>query len=93
MSWRPFVSVLIMICTALGLVFAKMEKRRLGYSLLILSRAEARMKDEKRKSQLVLAKMTRPQRLQLVAQSRLTFRKPTLGQIVQMTDQGIALRQ
>jgi len=40
-----------------------------------------------------LAKITRPERLQALAQNRLTLKKPGIGQIIQMTGQGIALRQ
>lgn len=70
-----------------------MEVRRLGYSVLKLSREERQMRDKERVQVIQLAKMTRPERLQSVAQNRLTFKKPESGQIIQMTEQGIALRQ
>ena len=89
----PFISVLIAIATLFSIVFCKMEVRRMGYSVLKLSREERQMRDKERLQIITLAKMTRPERLQAVAQNRLTFKKPESGQIIQMTEQGIALRQ
>ncbi len=89
----PFLSVLILIATLFSIVFCKMEVRRMGYSVLKLSREERQMRDREREQIIMLAKMTRPERLQSVAQNRLTFKKPESGQIIQMTEQGIALRQ
>jgi cell division protein FtsL len=92
-GWAPFVSVIFIVVTLLTVVFSKMEVRRIGYSLLVLSREEVRTKDESLRTQITLAKMNRLERVQSVAQTRLTMRRPELGQIIQMTDSGIALRQ
>jgi hypothetical protein len=40
-----------------------------------------------------LAKATRPERLALVAESRLTLRRAEKGQIIHMTESGLALEQ
>lgn len=92
-NYAPFLSVGMVVLSLFCLVFCKMEVRRLGYSVLRLTRAEGQMRDLERERQMQLAKLTRPERLQAVAQSRLTLRKPEAGQIIQMTSRGIALRQ
>ena len=65
----------------------------MGYSVLKLSREERVLRDQERVQTIQLAKMTRPERLQAVAQGRLTFKKAESGQIIQITEQGIAFRQ
>jgi hypothetical protein len=92
-DFAPFASLMVGVACLFCMVFCKMEVRRMGYSVLKLSRAERQMRDHEREQLVQLAKITRPERLQAVAQNRLTFRKPGLGQIIQMTEQGIAFRQ
>jgi Sec-independent protein translocase protein TatA len=92
-EFAPFVSVMIVICTLFSLVFCKMEIRRMGYSVLKLTREERKMRDLERQQMIQLAKITRPERLQAVAQAKLTLKRAEAGQIIQMTDRGIALRQ
>lgn len=70
-----------------------MEVRRLGYSVWKLSREERRVRDFDRDLQIQLAKATRPERLADVALNRLTLRQATKGQIIQMTESGVALEQ
>jgi hypothetical protein len=89
----PFLSVLIIIATLFGVVFCKMEVRRMGYSVLKISRDERKSRDHQRHREIVLARVTRPDRLQTVAQNRLTLKRAETGQIIQMTDRGIALKQ
>jgi len=89
----PFASILIFVACLFCVVFCKMEVRRMGYSVLKLSREERQMRDQERLQLLQLAKITRPERLQEVAQHRLTLKKPGSGQIIQMTEQGVAFRQ
>lgn len=92
-EFKPFLSLLIIVATLFGLVFFKMEVRRAGYSVLKLAREERRVRDQQREQLVQLAKILRPDRLQSVAQTRLTLKKAESGQIIQMTDQGIALKQ
>ena len=90
---KPFLSVLMIISSLFVLVFFSMEVRRVGYSVLKLSREEKQLKDENRHQMIKLAKITRPERVQNVAESRLTLKKAVSGQIIQMTEAGIALKQ
>lgn len=92
-EFAPFASLLVVVASLFFMVFCKMEARRMGYSVLQLTRMERQMRDHEREQLVQLAKITRPERLQAVAQNRLTLRKPASGQIIQMTEQGIAFRQ
>lgn len=89
----PFVSVAIIACALFFIAFAKMEVRRLGYGILKQSREERSLRDLERDAVIRLAKATRPERLASVAESRLTLRRAEKGQIIQMTENGVALEQ
>jgi hypothetical protein len=96
LNWQdlaPFVSVAILALALFFLAFSKMEVRRLGYSVLKFSREERSLRDLERDAVIRLAKATRPERLALVAESRLTLRRAEKGQIIQMTENGVALEQ
>ncbi len=90
---KPYLSIFIIITFLFSIVFLKMEIRRIGYTDLKLSRDEKRSRDQSRGQMIALAKVTRPDRLQKVAESRLTLRKAESGQIIQMTDAGRAIKQ
>ncbi len=90
---KPFLSVVIVVVTLFSLVFFKMEIRRIGYSVLKLAREERRLRDQQRQQLVQLAKILRPEHVQSIAQSRLTLKRAESGQIIQMTNQGIALKQ
>ncbi|RYZ77409.1 MAG: histidine kinase [Proteobacteria bacterium] len=89
----PFASLLIVVSFLFMCVFCKMEVRRMGYSVLKLGREERNMRDLERQQLIALAKITRPDRLQSVAQNRLRLEKAEAGQIIQMTERGVALKQ
>lgn len=92
-EFAPFLSILVIIGCLLSMVFCKMEVRRMGYSVLQLTRVERQSRDRERVQMVQLAKITRPERLQAVAENRLTLKKPGFGQIIQMTEQGVAFRE
>lgn len=89
----PFASVAIIAVTLFFLAFSKMEVRRLGYSVLKLSREERSLRDLERDVTIRLARATRPEHLATLAESRLTLRSPEKGQIIQMTENGVAFEQ
>jgi hypothetical protein len=89
----PFMSLMIVVVTLFSVVFCKMELRRVGYSVLKLTREERKMRDLERQQSIMLAKITRPERLQSLAEARLTLKRAESGQIIQMTERGIALRE
>lgn len=86
---KPFVSVMLIILTLLGVVFLQMEERRLGYALLKLTREHRDVLEEKRTREIQLAKITRPQLLEHMAQKKFTLKKVTANQIIHLSGEGI----
>lgn len=89
---KPFISVGLVIFTLLTVVFMKMEVRRVGYSLLKDSRQHKTLTETKRLQEMTLAQLVRPERIENIAQKRLSLQKPTKGQIVQLSGQKIVLQ-
>jgi cell division protein FtsL len=84
-SLKPFLSVLIIIVSLLVVVFAKMEERRIGYSILKLTKEQRQVVDEKRNFDLKLAKLTRPEHVERVAKNRFTLKKVQDNQIIHLS--------
>lgn len=82
---KPFLSLLVVICTLLGLVFIKMEERRLSYVVLKLTREFKKNNEIRRQKEISLAKLTRPQLVETVATQKLTLRKIRPGQIINLS--------
>lgn len=82
---KPFVSILFIIGTLFTLVFLQMEERRLGYGILKLTREQRQIVEEMRARNMQLAKVTRPQHVEKVAQSRFTLKKVQASQIIHLT--------
>lgn len=81
----PFISILMIVSTLLGLVILQMEERRMGYVLLKLSRENKTLIEEKREKSAMLAKLTRPQQVERLAQSRMTYKKVQSSQIIHLS--------
>ena len=82
---KPLFSVLIIIFSLFSLAFFQMEERRLGYSLLKLNREHRESLEQKRSLEVQLAKITKPQLLDHMAQSRLTLKKLQSNQIIHLS--------
>lgn len=82
---KPFFSVLIVILTLFTIVFLQMEERRMGYSVLKLTREIKKAVEEKRTKEIQLAKVTRPQLLDKMAQSKFTLKKVQANQIIHLS--------
>jgi hypothetical protein len=89
---KPFLSVTIIIFTMLSVVFLKMEVRRMGYSLLKDSRQYKTMVEQKRLQEMNLAQLVRPERIENLAQKRLSLQRAQKGQIVQLAGTNIVLQ-
>lgn len=87
-SLKPFLSVLTVILTLLAVVFLQMEERRMGYLILKLGREHKAAQDERRSREIQLAKITRPQLLEHVAQNRFTLKKANADQIIHLSGEG-----
>ncbi len=81
---KPFLSLLIIIATLLGLVFIKMEERRLSYAVLKLTREYKKSNEFTRQKEISLAKLSRPQLVENVATQKLTLRKIKPAQIINL---------
>ncbi len=90
---KPFLSVMILMCFLFVFAFIKMENRRMGYSFLQLAKKEKQLRNQQREKLLRLAKMTGPERVQLLATQHLPMKKAASGQIIQMTGSGVAIIQ
>lgn len=82
---RPFLSVLFIVSTLLGLVFIKMEERRLSYVVLKNTKEHKRVIEIQKQKEIQLAKLTRPQLLENVATQKLTLKRVTPSQIIHLT--------
>ncbi len=82
---RPFLSLIFITTTLLGLVFIKMEERRLSYVVLKLTKEHKKVIAFKKQKELQLAKLTRPQLLENVATQKLTLKRVTPAQIIHLT--------
>ncbi len=82
---RPCLSVLFIIITLFGLVFVKMEERRLSYVVLKLTKEHKKAIEFKKQKELLLAKLTRPQLLENLATQKLTLKRVTQAQIIHLT--------
>lgn len=83
---RPFFSILLVIFTLFSIVFLQMEERRMGYVVLKLTREHKKVQEEKRTKEISLAKITRPQLLDHVAQQKFTLKKVQANQIIHLSD-------
>jgi hypothetical protein len=83
---KPVLSVSIVILTLFGVVFLQMEERRLGYSLLKVTRDYRRVLETKKNKEIQLAKVSRPQFVQKMASARFTLKKAEADQIILMNN-------
>jgi hypothetical protein len=88
---KPFLSVFFIISSLFIVVFSKMEERRLGYSVLKLTREQRVVIEEKRIKSVALAKQIRPQHVERVAQDRFTLKKIQNNQIIHLMGGGSQL--
>lgn len=79
---KPVISVTLIILTLFSVVFLQMEERRLGYSLLKLTRQYRQTLEIKKNKEILLAKATRPQWVEKVAAKRFTLKKAAANQII-----------
>lgn len=82
---KPFLSLLFIISTLLGIVFVKMEERRLSYVVLKLTHEHKQAIEIQKQKEIQLAKLTRPQLLDNMAKNKLTLKRATASQIIHLT--------
>jgi cell division protein FtsL len=84
----PFLSILILVLAALGTIFVKMETVRMGYDLVKLGRVQKLAADERSQLDVTYARLTRPERLDDIATSRLALARVQKNQVVLMAATG-----
>lgn len=77
----------------MSVVFLQMEERRIGYSILKLNKEHRKVIEAKRVKTMQLAKLTRPQHIERVAESKLTLRKMQSSQIIHLTGSAFAVQK
>jgi hypothetical protein len=82
---KPIISLIFIIGTLFSIVFLQMEERRRGYAILKLTREQRNVIEEKRERSMQLAKLTRPEHVEKLAQSQFTLKKVQANQIIHMT--------
>lgn len=91
-SIKPILSCVIVILAMMTIVFAKMEVRRLGYTVFKLTQKERHLMDEYLKKQVFLAHLNSPERIEHLARTRLNLKKAKKGQIIQLIAGRVALK-
>lgn len=91
--YRPFFSVLIIISHLLAVVFLKMELRRMGYLSITHLREYKELSEELRKKNQLLADLLGPQNLRRYAMDHLTLHEVRRGQVIHLSEDGLAVPQ
>ena len=81
---KPFLSVFFIIATLFGLVFLKMEERRMSYVILKLTREYKKTVEHKKQKEIALAKLSKPQVVESIAKEKLTLKRATAAQIIHL---------
>lgn len=84
--WSAFLNLSILVLTLLGIVFCKMEIRRMGYVVWKLAREEKVAQDMKRLEMLTYTKLTRPERIENFAEKYFDLKKADSHQVIHLED-------
>jgi hypothetical protein len=84
----PFISLFLLVAISLSYVFVKMETVRAGYTLVKLGHDQKVAGGHKSEYDLIYARLTRPERLDLIGTKRLALARAQKNQVVLMAAQG-----
>lgn len=84
-QFKPFLSVFFIVTTFFVLVFLKMEERRMSYEVLKLTREYKKSAENQKQKEIQLAKLTKPQFIENIAKEKLTLKRATASQIIQLS--------
>jgi cell division protein FtsL len=76
------MSLFFVFLFLLAFVFVRLEERRLVYEIQQTNGIRQKLLEEKRMKTLVLAKSTRPQQIEKLAQKKLPMRRVQPGQVI-----------
>ncbi len=89
---KSYLSVFFIISALLTIVILKMEVRRLGYQVFKLGQVERTYRDDYRKLEMRFAQLTRPERIEIYAQTKLELKEANKGQIIQLIAGKVAFK-
>ena len=92
-NFKPFFNAAIIICSLFVIVFFKMELRRMNYAFLVRSRFYGTLKDNYYKNLMKQARLTRSERLEEWAHSRMTLNWAKEGQVILVIGEKAAVPQ
>jgi cell division protein FtsL len=81
----PFISIVLIIGTLLGVVFLQMEERRRGYELLRSEKEFRALKEQSSQKKSQLARLIRPEHIEAIAGSQGSLQKIQNQQIIHLT--------
>ncbi len=84
----PFISLFLLVGISLTYVFVKMETVRAGYSLVRLGHEQKIAAGHRSEYELIYARLTRPERLDLIGTKKLSLVRAQKNQVVLMAAQG-----
>ena len=92
-NFRPFFNVVIVICALFVIVLFKMELRSMNYAFLVRSRYYGTLQDQYYKNLMKQARLTRSERLEKWAHSRMTLNWAKEGQVILVIGEKAAVPQ
>ena len=81
-SLKPFFNVVIVIISLFIIVLCKMKVRQMNYSFLVKSRHYGTLQDRYYKNLMRQAHLTRFERLEKLAHSKMTLNNAKEGQVI-----------
>ena len=92
-NFKPFFNVVIVICALFVIVLFKMELRSMNYAFLVRSRYYGTLQDRYYKNLMKQARLTRSERLEKWAHSRMTLNWAKEGQVILVIGEKAAVPQ
>ena len=92
-NFKPFFNVVIVICALFVIVLFKMELRSMNYAFLVRSRLYGTLQDKYYKNLMEQARLTRSERLEKWAHSRMTLNWAKEGQVILVIGEKAAVPQ
>ena len=92
-NFKPFFNVIIIICSLFTIVFFKMQLRSMNYDFLVRSRFYGALQDKYYTNLMKQAHLTRSERLEKWAHSRMTLDWAKEGQVILVIGEKAAVPQ
>ena len=92
-NFKPFFNVVLVICTLFTIVFFNLRLRSMNYDFLVRSRFYGALQDQYYKNLMEQARLTRSERLEKWAHSRMTLDWAKEGQVILVIGEKAAVPQ